>query len=377
LTAASAAGYGKQTAGDESEHLPGLSMHFIYESALARVVFFAGALSQLPAEVERLGRRALILSTPGHRQLADDVARSLGARSAGVFAGAMMHVPIQTAQAGRLAARDLKADCLVAIGGGSTTGLAKAIALELELPILAVPTTYAGSELTAIWGLTENSRKRTGVDPRVRPKTVLYDPELTAGLPFALSLTSAINAVAHCVEALYAQQANPALAAIAEEGIRLIAASLPILALKGVDPTARERLLCGAWLGGIALDGGGGALHHKLCHTLGGSFNLPHAETHTVVLPHALAYNAPAVPEAIARIGRALESNAPAGALYDLIAKLGGPTSLRELGMRAEDLEPAVELALQNPYYNPRPITRDGVRALLQAAFEGRRPTAT
>jgi len=349
-------------------------MHFVYESAPARVIFFPGALSQLPAEVERLGRRALILSTPGHRQLADDAASGLGARSVGVFAGAVMHVPVEIAQAGRSMARELKADCLVPIGGGSTTGLAKAIALELELPILAVPTTYAGSELTAIWGLTENSRKRTGVDPRVRPKTVLYDPELTLGLPFALSLTSAINALAHCVEALYAKPANPAVAALAEEGIRLIASSLPRLAASGADPGARERLLCGAWLGGIALDAGGSALHHKLCHTLGGSFNLPHAETHTVVLPHALAYNAPAVPEAMARIGRALESVTPADALYDLIEKLGGPTSLQQLGMRAEDLETAVELAAQNPYYNPRPITPEGVRALLQAAFEGRRP---
>lgn len=351
-------------------------MHFTFESAPARVIFFPGARAELPTELERLGRRALVLSTPGHRQLAADAAERLGARSAGIFAGAVMHVPIEAAQAGRSRARELKADCLVAIGGGSTVGLAKAIALELELPILAVPTTYAGSEMTAIWGLTENGLKRTGTDPRVRPKTVIYDPELTLGLPFAISLTSAINAVAHCVEALYAKEANPAISAISQEGIRLMACSLPVLAANGADLEAREQALCGAWLGGVSLAAGGSALHHKLCHTLGGSFNLPHAETHTVVLPHAIAYNAPAAADAMARIARALGGGAAAGAIYDLIAKLGGPTSLRQLGMRAEDLDRAADLALQNPYYNPRPVTRESMRALLQAAFEGRRPSA-
>jgi maleylacetate reductase len=286
----------------------------------------------------------------------------------------VMHVPIEAAQAAREEAKRLGADCCVAIGGGSTTGLAKAIALVSELPILAIPTTYAGSEMTPIWGLTENGRKTTGRDPRVLPKTVLYDPCLTVTMPPMLSATSGMNSIAHCVEALYAQEANPIIAMIAEDGIRALAESLPVVVKEPGNLEARAKALYGAWLGGISLGTVGMALHHKLCHTLGGTYNLPHAETHTVVLPHATAYNEPAAPEAMARVARALGAPSAAEGLYDLAATLGAPLSLAQIGMKAADLDEAADLAAQNPYYNPRPITREGIRALLQNAFEGRRP---
>jgi maleylacetate reductase len=288
-----------------------------------------------------------------------------------------MHVPIETAEAAREEARRLGADCCVAVGGGSTTGLAKAIALVSTLPILAVPTTYAGSEMTPIWGLTESGRKTTGRDARVLPKTVLYDPALTVTMPAQLSVTSGMNSIAHCVEALYAQEANPIISMVAEEGIRAFARSLPSVVKEPANLEARSEALYGAWLGGVALGSVGMALHHKLCHTLGGTFNLPHAETHTVVLPHAVAYNSPGAAEAMTRIARALGADSAAQGLYDLAASLGAPLSLAALGMKAEDLDKAASIAVQNPYYNPRAITREGIRALLKDAFEGRRPATS
>ncbi len=350
-------------------------LSFVYQILPSRVIFGGGCLQKLPEEIARLGAsRALVLSTPEQRQSGLDLVQKLGARAVGLFDRAVMHVPIETAQAAREEAKRLGADCCVAIGGGSTTGLAKAIALVSDLPILAVPTTYAGSEMTPIWGLTENGRKTTGRDPRVLPKTVLYDPCLTLTMPPMLSATSGMNSIAHCVEALYAQDANPVISMLAEDGIRALAESLPVVVQEPGNLEARAKALYGAWLGGVSLGAVGMALHHKLCHTLGGAFNLPHAETHTVVLPHAAAYNQPAAPEAMGRIARALGARSAAEGLYELAASLGAPLSLAALGMKEADLDKAAGIAAQNPYYNPRPVTREGIRTLLQNAFEGRRP---
>jgi maleylacetate reductase len=348
---------------------------FIYAAPAARVIFGAGSLAQLPREMQLLGaRRALVLCTPEQVAEAERVARALGASAAGVFAKAVMHVPIETAQEARDVARKLGADCAVAIGGGSTTGLGKAIALDSGLPILAIPTTYAGSEMTPIYGITEAGLKRTGKDPKVLPRTVIYDPQLTLSLPIGLTVTSGMNAIAHAAEGLYAKDGNPIMDLMAEEGIRAMAAALPALRRDPADIEARSRALYGAWLCGTVLGNVGMALHHKLCHTLGGSFNLPHAEVHTVVLPHAIAYNAPAIEAAMARMRRALHTDLPAAALYDLARSNGAPYSLRELGMAEADLDKAADIAVANPYWNPRPIERQAIRELLQRAWAGSRP---
>lgn len=348
---------------------------FVYTAAASRVIFGSGAVARLPEEIERLGAtRALVLSTPGQAPEAQRIADRLGARAVGVFARAVMHVPIETAREAREAARRMGADCAVAFGGGSTTGLGKAIAMESGLPILAIPTTYAGSEMTSIYGITEGGLKRTGRDPRVLPRTVIYDPALTLGLPPRISVTSGFNAIAHAAEGLYAQDANPIMSLMAEEGIRAMAGALPAIQRDGRDLEARSQALYGAWLCGVVLGNVGMALHHKLCHTLGGSFDLPHADVHTVVLPHAIAYNAPAIPEALARMGRALGTDTPAAALYDLAHDVGAPTALRDIGLQAKDLDRAADLATSSPYWNPRPVEREAIRDLLQRAFEGRRP---
>lgn len=350
---------------------------FTFQGLPSRVVFGAGSLDRLPDEVARLGcAKALVLSTPEQRATAEDAARRLGDRAAGIYPEAVMHVPVEVARAARDAARRTGADCCVAVGGGSTVGLGKAIALEFGLPIVAVPTTYAGSEMTPIWGLTEGAVKRTGRDIKVLPRTVIYDPLLTLTLPPALSATSGMNAIAHSVEALYAEDANPIVSLMAEESITALAEALPSIVARPHDLEARARAQYGCWLAGYALGSVGMALHHKLCHTLGGTFNLPHAEVHTIVLPHAVAYNRAAAPDAMTRIARALGARDAAAGLYDLAARLGARLRLAEIGMPAEGLDRAAELATTNPYFNPRPVTRDGVRALLQDAFDGRRPAA-
>jgi alcohol dehydrogenase class IV len=358
---------------------------FTYTAARARVVFGAGALAQLGGEIETLGaRRALVLSTPEQRESAQRVATLLGERAAGVYAEARMHVPVEVARAARSEAKRVGADCAVAIGGGSTTGLGKAIALEAAgtttpFPIVAIPTTYAGSEMTPIWGLTEGGVKKTGRDPRVLPAAVLYDPELTLSLPLGLTVTSAMNAIAHAAEGLYAHDGNPVMALMAEEGIRAAAAALPPLLEDARDLAARSDALYAAWLCGTVLGNVAMGLHHKLCHTLGGTFDLPHAEVHTVVLPHALAYNAPAAPEAMARVVRAFANAGRAAtsaprAVFELAKDHGAPTALRDIGMPADGLDRAADLAVSNQYPNPRPLERAAIRELLQRAYEGARP---
>jgi maleylacetate reductase len=360
---------------------------FTYTSHPQRVVFGPGSLDQVGAEVERLGaRRALVLCTPEQVASAEQVAQRLGDRCAGIYPQAVMHVPIETARAARAEAARLGADCAVAIGGGSTTGLGKAIALESGLPIVAIPTTYAGSEMTSIWGITEAGIKKTGRDARVLPRTVIYDPLLTLSLPVAMSVTSAMNAVAHAAEGLYAHDGNPVVALMAEEAIRASAAAMQGLVRDPQDAAARSDALYGAWLAGSVLGAVAMGLHHKLCHTLGGSFNLPHAEVHTVVLPHALAYNADAAAPAMARIARALRAAGEpdvgerpvdaAIALQALARRAGAPTTLAAIGMPEDGLDRVADLAVQTPYPNPRPLERAGLRALLQRAQHGATPQA-
>jgi maleylacetate reductase len=348
---------------------------FVFDSTIPRVVFGPGSLRQLEGEIDRLGaKRALVLCTPEQRASAEKVAAIIGARCAGIFDRAVMHVPIETARAAREVARELGADCAIAIGGGSTTGLGKAIALESALPILAIPTTYAGSEMTPIYGITEAGIKKTGRDQRVLPKTVIYDPELSLNLPVGLSVTSGINAIAHAAEGLYAQDANPIMSLLAEEGIRALAGALPRIVVDPADIAARSDALYGAWLCGAVLGSVGMSLHHKLCHTLGGSYNLPHAETHTIVLPHALAYNAAAAPQAMARIARALGSDDAARGMHDLARRLGAPLALKDIGMPGEELDRCADIASQNAYWNPRPVEWAAIRALLDDAWHGRAP---
>jgi maleylacetate reductase len=347
-------------------------LDFSYVALPTRVVFGAGSVGQLAAEVERLGaRRVLLISTPGRAEMVRRLSKGLAV--AGLFDQAVMHTPIEAVERARALAASVKADCCVAVGGGSTIGFGKAIALSSALPVVAVPTTYSGSEMTSIWGVSEGGAKKTGRDPKVLPKAVIYDPQLTLELPPAVSAASGMNAIAHCVEALYAHDGNPIISLMAEEGIRALANALPALMATPRDIRFRGEALYGAWLAGMTISTTSVALHHKLCHILGG-FGLPHAETHSVVLPHAVRYNRDAAPEAMARIEKALSHSDAAKGLYELERRLELPLRLAELGMKEADLERAARIAVEAPYPNPRKVEYEPVLGLLRDAYEGRPP---
>lgn len=346
---------------------------FEYQALPMRVRFGAGSVDTLSDELSHLGlRRVLVLSTPYQQDLAEKISEQLGELSVGVHSGAEMHVPIESAQLARKVALELGADGCVAVGGGSTIGLGKAIALEFGMPIVAIPTTYAGSEMTPLWGLTVDGEKRTGRDPKVLPASVIYDPKLTLTLPVSMSVTSGFNAIAHAVEALYAPDASPVTSLMAEDGVRALVSALPQIVLNPGDAEARLDALYGAWLCGATLGATTMSLHHKICHSLGGTFNLPHADTHTVVLPYALAFNADSAPDAIRALQRATSSENPAKFLREQSLKLGAPSSLAELGLKASDISTVVDLVTGKPYANPREVTPEGLRELLNAALTGR-----
>ena len=344
----------------------------------SRVIFGAGKLSAVKDEVERLGaRRALVLATKYQVELADEVAEQLGDLCVGVHAKAEQHVPYRTVEEALDLVNDFDADILVAPGGGSTIGLAKGIVLEKQMPILAIPTTYAGSEMTHIWGISKDGRKTTGRNSIVKPSTVIYDPELIVSLPAKMSITSGINAMAHAVEALYAENRNPISSMMAEESVRNLAKGLPQVAKSPTDVDARKLTLYGSWLAATVLDQVGMALHHKLCHTLGGSFGMPHAEVHTVILPYAITYNQSYAPEMVAAMARALDCQSAdvAVAVQDISRHNGGPVSLKELNFIEADIVEAAKIAAQNPYYNPRPVIEADIFNLLKQAYSGERPS--
>ncbi|MES5817920.1 maleylacetate reductase [Streptomyces sp. RG80] len=349
---------------------------FVHDAPPMRVVLRPGAATTAtPEEAQRLGlRRLLVVSGTRGADTAQAVADALGPACAGVHTGARMHVPAEVADRGVEAARAAGADGCVAVGGGSSIGLGKAIALGTGLPLIAVPTTYSGSEATPVWGLTEHGAKRTGRDPGVLPRSIVYDPELTLSLPVPLSVTSGVNAIAHGVEALYAPDTSPLIALMAEDGVRAMARALPDVAADPGSLDARGRALYGAWLCGSCLGATTMGLHHKLCHVLGGTFGLPHAETHTVVLPHALAFNAPAAPDAVAAVARALDADDAPRALWRLATDLGAPRSLAELGLKDGDLAAVAAQVAGQAYANPREVTADGALAVLRAAYEGGPP---
>lgn len=346
---------------------------FLYTANPARIVFGPGCLSGITDEVRHLGcSRALVLSTPSRREAAEHLNRQLGELGAGVFSEAAMHTPVEVTERAVEAYAQAGADCVVALGGGSTIGLGKAIAYRNGAPQLVVATTYSGSEVTPILGQTDNGEKTTRKHASILPKVVLYDAELTLGLSTSMSVTSGLNAMAHAMEGLYAKDRNPVTDLMALEGIRALKEALPVIVKQPESLEARNNALYGSWLCGTVLGTVGMALHHKLCHTLGGSFALPHAETHAILLPHTAAYNA-LTTDALAPVAELFGGNL-GGGLYDFAKLLGAPQSLKELGFAEADLDMAADLAVQPPYWNPQPIEREAMRELLQRAWSGARP---
>jgi alcohol dehydrogenase class IV len=350
---------------------------FTYDALPGRVVFGVGRVADLPDEVGRLSAtRVLMVYDPSVKDVVDDLVERMGDRYAGEFTDVQQHVPFEAVERARLAAQECGADCAVTVGGGSTTGFGKVVALELGVPLIAIPTTYAGSEMTPIYGITSGGRKNTSHDLRVLPKAVIYDPALTVSLPPFVTGPSGMNAMAHCVEALYAVDANPITSLMAEEGIRALARGIPEAVREPESLQARSESLYGAYLAGAALAVVGMAVHHRICHVLGGTFGLPHADVNSVILPHAARYNQEAAPEALARVAGALGVEDAAGGLFDFGRAVGAPFSLEQLGMPQEGLEEAARLSSDPPPRNPRPVDAESIKALLDDAFAGRRPPA-
>lgn len=340
-----------------------------------RVLFGPSIRQTIASEIRLLGAsRALVLSTPQQSNAALEIAELLGPLATGVFCKAEMHTPVHVTEAAMIHVAETQADCVIAIGGGSTIGLGKAIAYRTNLPQIVIPTTYAGSEATPILGQTEDGVKTTLSDPSVLPEVILYDPELVMTLPVPMTVTSALNAMAHAAEALYATNQTTDTSIMALEGLTAFADGLPKVITDPTDLAAREATQRGAWACGTVLGQVGMALHHKLCHTLGGSFELPHAETHAVLLPHTIAYNSKAAVTELQPICDLLGGDNAGLALHNFAKKMNAPLALRDLGLREGDLDRAAELATTKPYPNPRPVTPNDIRALLQAAWAGDSP---
>jgi len=354
---------------------PGEVGSFVHEFAPQRVVFGRGRVAELGDEVERLGvRRVLLISQNSTMTAAAAARRQLGERVVAHIEDARPHAPAGDVARAREVAVNAGADCILAIGGGTATGLAKGTILKVAASLIVVPTTYAGSEVTSIYGVTERGRKKTGRDPRVVPRVVVYDPELTTGLTPQVTGASGMNAIAHCVEALYSKDPGPLVSLMATEAIRSLARSLPRCAVSPRDDEARSVALYGAYLAGMVLSSAGMAIHHRICHVLGGTYDLPHAQVNAIVLPHAVAFNATAATEAVGRVAQALDQEQAAVALFDLARSMGVSMALAELGLDASALAEVAAIVVESDFYNPRPASRSDVESILEAAYEGRRP---
>jgi alcohol dehydrogenase class IV len=352
-----------------------IMINFSYKALPWNIVFGAGALKKLPEELDKLGySRALVLATPQQTAQGQDLVKLLGDRAVGLFDQAVMHVPAETVALAVKEVDRLNADCSVSIGGGSTTGLGKALALKLDLPNIAIPTSYAGSEMTNIWGITENERKVTGRDDRVVPTLTLYDPELTMTMPPQFAGPSGLNAMAQAAVNIASGEVNPIVTMMAVDAVRALSNSLPIVISDPGNVDARAEALYGASLAGGSLGMGTTGLHHRLCHTFGGTFNTPHAETHTILLPHCVAYNAASTAEGTRRLASAMGVKNAALGIFELAKTVGAFTALKDIGIKESDLDRAAAVATETPVNNPEPVTTERVRALLQNAYEGAEP---
>ncbi|KAH0284637.1 maleylacetate reductase [Aureobasidium namibiae CBS 147.97] len=344
-----------------------------------KVLFGSKSVTKLPDEIKRLGNSSpLILTSKGrngvaHGQLLAKILTDASTTPAAILNTAVMHTPKPVTEEALERLKSQAADCIVSIGGGSVIGLGKALSIRTGLKHICIPTTYSGSEMTPILGETDNGRKVTRSDPKILPDFVIYDVDLTMSLPAAVCSCSGVNAMAHAVESLYAVNTTPAISKLALEGIKGLAEALPEIVQDPTDRSARERAQHAAWLCGVCLGSSAMALHHKLCHTLGGSFDLPHAETHTIVLPHAVAYNAPAIADTMEKLASVLpgsEGDAIRG-LNVLLEKLEVSRALKDFGMREEDIDKATEITMSLQYANPRPMEQDGIRELIRRAWAG------
>jgi maleylacetate reductase len=347
---------------------------FTHEGVPTRIVFGLGARHDLADELDRLGlSQVMLIASGSSRTEADALVQLLDHRLTWRVDGVQQHVPAERVEEVTADAVSAGADGVVTLGGGSATGLGKAVALS-GLPLVAVPTTYAGSEMTPVWGVTTGRRKQTGRDPQVVPKTVVYDPELTFHLPALVTAASGMNAVAHCLEALWAPGASPLSAPLALDGARALCEALPNAVAEPWDPKSRSRALVGACQAGMALASAGTGLHHRICHILGGRFDMPHAQTHAALLPHVVGFNEPVLGPLAAKMAVAVGSGRASTGVYDLATRMGLCMALSELGMPEAAIEEVAAEVAADPPANPRAIDEAALRSILRRAWEGDGP---
>jgi maleylacetate reductase len=354
-----------------------MGLDFTHETLGQRLLFGSGkAARNVAEEVARQGsRKVMLVATSAESEIVRTATSRISI--ALTWDDVVQHVPIERAEAARIAATDNGIDLIVSVGGGSVTGLAKAIALTTGIPILAVATTYAGSEATNVWGLTEARKKTTGSDMKVLPVAVVYDAQLTYTLPVDVSMASGMNAIAHCIDSMWAPGADPINQALATEGIRALASGLPMILRNPSGERGRELALYGAYLSATSFASAGSGMHHKICHVLGGTYGLPHAQTHASVLPYVLAFNAPFDEEANQRIAYALGASSGLEGLNLLRAALNIPTGLKDLGFEESTIEEASDIILPLiPESNPRKVSRENLVQLLHAAWAGETPVS-
>jgi alcohol dehydrogenase class IV len=346
--------------------------HFEYTSFPNKVFFGEGSFSTVAKLLANYDKAFVIA---GERQAAcvQQLIDELGKERVIHFSNIVQHVPVELVEQARQQQVQAQTNVLVAIGGGSAIGLAKALALQNEHDIIAVPTTYAGSEMTNIWGLTTTAGKTTGRDMKVLPKYVVYDPMFTANMPTSLAATSAMNAMAHLMEAVYAHDTNPITYGYALDGMRKLREGLELLATtKQMTIQINQLLQYGSFIAGKALCDVSMSLHHKLAHVLGGTFGLAHADVHTVLQAYVLEYQWDALSSSVQQdFKEALQHPYPPVALQTLAKNVKAPTQLKEIGFTEKDIDKAVDTVLAKPYANPKPITKAGLEQLLQNALGG------
>ena len=348
---------------------------FQFECHSPTVLFGAGRVTDLAGRLDQIGKsRALLVTTKGGARRYREVAEVLASRLRASFDGALPHCPLEVANAALDAFRQRECDAVVTVGGGSTVGLGKYIAAETGAPHIALPTTLSGSEMTPLFGVLVNGEKRTRREPRALANTVIVDPVLAQSLPIRETATTGMNALAHCIEALYVPKSNPLTSQLALTGIDILYRALKKLAYEPTDLEARTEAAYGATIGGLMVNSVGIGMHHRICHVLGGRFEVPHGESNCVVLPHVLAYNASAIPEACAMMELAMGTH-PAVALQRLVSDLGAPVALRESGVPVDSIATIAGECFHHIDHNPLPVDEAAVLKLLQAAWAGQEPS--
>jgi maleylacetate reductase len=350
---------------------------FAYTAAPARVIFGPGRANEVGNELDRLGaERVLFACTRSGAERYRSIIEGLSDRCAGVFDGAQPHCPENVALSALDLFQESGASAVVTIGGGSTIGLGKVIAARRKVPFVAIPTTLSGSEMTAIYGMKIGEEKRTWIDPAAKASSVIYDPDLVASLPRREIATTGVNCLAHCVEALYPAEPNPIARLLALDGIRILSRALPAC-IEVNNAESRAAALYGGFIGGLLVSMVGIGLHHKICHVIGGHSDLPHGDTNSVILPHVVAFNAPAMPAVVSDLANTLGTKDPVRAIFELADSIGAPTSLRQLGLAQADLRPIAEEVAAKGVRNPRPVTLQNISELLERAWEGERSAVT